>query len=57
MARRLAREEGLFTGISSGDNVAAAIKIAEKLGSEASVVTLMVDSGLKFLTADLYQKD
>lgn len=57
MARRLAREEGLCAGTSSGANVAAAIKIAEKLGSKASVVTLMVDSGLKYLSSDLYQKD
>ena len=55
MARRLAREEGLCAGISSGANVVAAIKIAEKLGSKATVVTLMIDSGLKYLSADLYQ--
>ncbi|MHA2298731.1 MAG: PLP-dependent cysteine synthase family protein [Candidatus Hodarchaeales archaeon] len=54
MVRRLAREEGLFAGISSGANVAAAMKIAEQLGSKATVVTLMVDSGLKYLSADLY---
>jgi len=54
MARRLAREEALFAGISSGANVASAIKIAEKLGSKATVVTLMIDSGLKYLSADLY---
>ena len=55
MARRLAREEGLFSGASSGANVAAAIKIAEKLGSKATVVTLMIDSGLKYLSSDLYK--
>jgi len=55
MTRRLAREEGLFTGISSGANVAAAIKIGKRLGSNATIVTLMVDSGLKYLRGDLYK--
>jgi len=54
MARRLAKEEGLFAGISSGANVVAAIKIAETLGPEATIVTLLIDSGLKYLSADLY---
>ncbi len=57
MARRLSREEGLFAGTSSGANVVAAIRIAEHLGPEASVVTLMVDSGLKYLSTDLYKTD
>jgi cysteine synthase len=56
MARRLAREEGLFAGTSSGANVVAAIRIAEELGPEANVVTLMVDSGLKYLSTDIYKK-
>jgi cysteine synthase len=47
MARRLAREEGLFAGTSSGANVVAAIRVAERLGPDAKIVTLMVDSGLK----------
>jgi len=55
MARRLAREEGLFAGTSSGANVIAAIKAAEKAGPEASIVTLMVDSGLKYLSTDIYK--
>lgn len=55
MARRLSREEGLFAGTSSGANVVAAIRIAERLGPQASVVTLMVDSGLKYLSTDLYR--
>jgi cysteine synthase A len=54
MARRLAREEALFGGTSSGANVAAAIRVAEQLGPAAKVVTLMADSGLKYLSADLY---
>jgi cysteine synthase A len=48
MTRKLSREEGLFAGTSSGANVVAAIRIAERLGPEATVVTLMVDSGLKY---------
>ena len=55
MTRRLAREEELFAGTSSGANVVAAIQVAEKLGPGATVVTLMVDSGLKYLSTDLYQ--
>jgi cysteine synthase len=54
MARRLAREEGLFAGTSSGANVVAAIRVAERLGPGAKVVTLMVDSGLKYLSTDVY---
>jgi len=55
MARRLAREEALFPGTSSGANVVAALRVAERLGSEATVVTLMIDSGLKYLSTDLYK--
>jgi cysteine synthase len=56
MARRLAREEGLFAGTSSGANVLAAIRVAERLGPDAKIVTLMVDSGLKYLSTDIYKK-
>ncbi len=56
MARRLAREEGIFAGTSSGANVIAAIRVAERLGPDAKVVTLMVDSGLKYLSTDVYKK-
>ena len=55
MARRIAREEALFAGTSSGANVVAAIQVAERLGREAMVVTLMVDSGLKYLNTDVYR--
>ena len=55
MARRLAREEGLFAGTSSGANVVAALQVAERLGPDATVVTLMVDSGLRYLSTDLYR--
>ena len=54
MARRIAREEALFAGTSSGANVVAAIRVAERLGPDAKVVTLMVDSGLKYLSTDVY---
>jgi cysteine synthase A len=55
MARRLAREEGLFSGTSSGANVVAALRLAERLGPEATVVTLLVDSGLRYISTDLYK--
>jgi cysteine synthase len=56
MARRLAREEGILAGTSSGANVIAALHVAEQLGPEATVVTVMVDSGLKYLGTDVYRK-
>lgn len=55
MTRRLAEEEGLFAGTSSGANVVAAIQVAQRLGPDATVVTLMVDSGLKYLSTDVYR--
>jgi len=57
MTRRLAREEGLFAGTSSGANVVAAIRVAERLGPTATVVTIMVDSGLRYLSTDLYRSN
>jgi len=56
MTRRLAQEEGLFAGTSSGANVIAAIEVAEQLPAEANVVTLMCDSGLKYLSTDVYKQ-
>jgi cysteine synthase A len=56
MARRLAREEGLFAGTSSGANVTAALRTAERLGPRAKVVTLLVDSGLKYVHTDVYRR-
>ena len=53
-ARRLATEEGLLAGTSTGLNVAGALTIAEELGAGHSVVTVAVDTGLKYLTGDLY---
>lgn len=55
MCRRLAREEGIFAGTSSGLNVAAALRVAERLGPRATVVTLMVDSGIKYVSTDVYR--
>jgi cysteine synthase A len=54
MARRLAREEGVFAGTSSGANVLAAIQVGRRLGPGATVVTLMADSGLKYLGTDVF---
>ena len=56
MARRLAREEALFSGTSSGANVVAAIRVAQRLGPGTTVVTLMGDSGLKYVNTDVYRK-
>ena len=55
MARRLAKEEGIFAGTSSGANVVAALRVAERLGKGKNVVTLMVDSGLRYLSTDVYK--
>jgi cysteine synthase len=55
-ARRLAREEGIFAGTSTGGNVAVALRIAARLGPEHTVVTVAVDSGLKYLSTALYSE-
>jgi cysteine synthase A len=55
MARRLAREEALFAGTSTGANVVAALRVAERLGAGATVVTVMCDSGIKYLGTDQYK--
>lgn len=57
MTRRLAREEALFAGTSSGANVLAAIDIGRRLGAGKRVVTLLCDSGLKYLNTDVYRRD
>jgi len=54
MARRLAKEEALFAGTSTGANVVAALRVAERLGRDRIVATLACDSGLKYLSTDLY---
>jgi cysteine synthase A len=56
MARRLAREEGIFAGVSTGLNVVAALQLAHELGSGHSVATVAVDSGLKYLAGDLFHR-
>ena len=56
MARRISREEALFAGTSSGANVIAALQITAALGSRARVVTLMSDSGLKYVSTELYRR-
>jgi cysteine synthase A len=55
MARRLAREEGIFTGTSSGANVVAALRLARRLGPKATVATILVDSGLRYLSTDVFR--
>lgn len=54
MARRLAREEGIFAGVSSGLNVVGALQLAQELGPGHTVVTVAVDTGLKYIEGDLY---
>lgn len=53
MAQRLAREEGIFCGISSGCNVAAAIKVAEQHPDADLIVTLICDNGLRYFSTEL----
>ncbi len=53
-ARRLAREEGIFGGISCGANVFVALDVARRLGAGKRVVSVIVDSGLKYLAGDLF---
>jgi len=54
-AREMARTEGVFGGISSGANVFAALQLAKELGSGHRVVTVIVDSGLRYLDGDLFR--
>ncbi len=54
MTRRLAKKEALFAGTSTGANVSAAIQVAARLGTGHTVVTVACDSGLKYLSTDLY---
>ncbi len=55
MARRLAREEAVFAGTSTGANVVAALRIARRLGPGATVGAIAVDSGLRYLSTELYR--
>ena len=54
MTRRLAQEEGIFAGISTGANVVGAHRLAERLGPDAVIVTLAVDSGFKYMSVAPY---
>jgi cysteine synthase A len=54
-ARQAARTEGVFSGPSTGANIAAAIAVARRLGPGHRVVTIQVDSGLKYLAGQLYR--
>lgn len=56
MTRRLAREEALFAGTSTGANVVAALRVAARLGAGATVATLACDTGLKYLSTDVYRR-
>jgi cysteine synthase A len=56
MARRLAREEGIFAGFSSGANVAAAMDLLQTSFKNKTAVVLICDSGLKYLSTDLWEK-
>ncbi len=55
MARRLARKEAIFAGTSTGANVVAALRVAARLGPQATVATLIVDSGLRYLSSATYR--
>ena len=55
MARRAAQTEGIFSGPSTGANLVAALQIAHRLGAGRRVVTVQVDSGLKYLDGPLYR--
>ena len=57
MTARLAREEGIFAGISTGANVVGAHRLAERLGPDALIVTLAVDTGFKYLSVSPYGDD
>ncbi len=56
MARRLAREEGIFAGVSTGLNIVAALQLARELGPGRRVATIAVDTGLKYLAGDLFAR-
>jgi cysteine synthase A len=57
MARKLAREEALFGGTSTGANLVAALDVAKRLGPEATVVTILCDTGMKYLSTPQYAQD
>ena len=56
MARRLAREEAIFGGTSTGANVIVALRVAKKLGAGATVGTILIDSGLRYLSRGIFKQ-
>lgn len=56
MTKKLANEEGLFVGISSGANVLAALKLAKKLGKGKNIVTVLPDTGQRYLSSGIFKK-
>jgi cysteine synthase A len=56
MARRAARDEGVFAGTSTGVNLVGALQLARELGRGKVVATVAVDTGLKYLAGDLYRE-
>jgi cysteine synthase len=54
MTRRLAEEEGIFAGISSGANLVGALRLGEELGSDAVIATIAVDTGFKYMSVAPY---
>ena len=54
MARRAARDDGIWAGPSTGANITAALAVARRLGAGARVGTIQVNSGLKYLSGELY---
>ena len=56
MSRKLAKEEGLLVGISSGANCVAALEIARELGEGKIVLTIFCDTGERYLTTDLFRE-
>ena len=56
-SRRLARQEGILVGISSGANCCAALQIAQRLGKGKVVAVVFCDTGERYLTTDLFQAE
>jgi cysteine synthase A len=57
MTRRLAREEGMLLGISSGANCCAALEVAKRLGPGNVVLTVFCDTGERYLTTEVFQAE
>ena len=55
MARRLSREEAIFAGTSTGANLVAALRVAATLGPDATVLAIACDTGLKYVSTELYR--